>query len=106
SREGAEYDFTLPPSRFSRSEAEFTFTIPFERALELRSVEHDVWDLRLSTGEGHPLIPVGRIGGDIIDRKRIDTVPAVRLVHPARGLTRTRPFYTVGNCLLYTSPSP
>ncbi|WP_252932833.1 hypothetical protein, partial [Streptomyces sp. Vc17.3-30] len=39
SREGAEYDFTLPPSRFSRSEAEFTFTIPFERALELRSVE-------------------------------------------------------------------
>ncbi|MBT3156831.1 glycosyltransferase [Streptomyces sp. CHA1] len=99
SREGAEYDFTLPPSRFSRSEAEFTFTIPFERALELRSVEHDVWDLRLSTGEGHPLIPVGRIGGDIIDRKRMDTVPAVRLVHPARGLTRTRPFYTVGNDL-------
>ncbi|MEU0142031.1 glycosyltransferase family 4 protein [Streptomyces albidoflavus] len=99
SREDAKCDFTLPAHRFSPNEAEFTFTIPFEQALALRSVEHDVWDLRLSTGERRPLIPIGRIGGDLIDRKRIDTVPAVRLNHPDRGLTRTRPFYTVGNDL-------
>ncbi|MFD5183223.1 glycosyltransferase [Streptomyces sp. NPDC058372] len=99
SREGAEYDFTLPVIRSSQDEPDFTFTVPFERALALRSVEHDVWDLRLSTGDARPPIPIGRIGGDIIDRKRIDTVPAVRLSHPDRGPTRTRPFYTVGNDL-------
>ncbi|MEU5772812.1 glycosyltransferase [Streptomyces venezuelae] len=112
SRQGDAYDFTVPvtpapaedvpatplmeePSRPSG----FSFTLPYSRALARRSSAHDVWDLRLYVGHVSPPITIGRIGGDIVERKKTDVLPAVDLSHSTRGATRAKPFFTVTNDL-------
>ncbi|WP_320777316.1 glycosyltransferase, partial [Streptomyces sp. CRN 30] len=101
SRQGEAYDLTLPVTRLPGQDAWFSFTVPYSRAMELRSAEHDLWDLRLDLDPGSTgaPVPLGRIGGDIVDRKKTDVVPAVHLPHPERGDTRAKPFFTVTNDL-------
>ncbi|MFD6619995.1 glycosyltransferase family 4 protein [Streptomyces albidoflavus] len=102
SRHDTAHDFTVPVTRRASEQdgTYFTFTLPYAEALALRVDEHDLWDLRLHPGGATDgPVPVGRIGGDIVDRKKADTVPAVHLTHPERGRTRTKPFFTVNNDL-------
>nr|WP_202456595.1 MULTISPECIES: glycosyltransferase [unclassified Streptomyces] len=110
SREGDTYDFTVPADPAPSLDdalttaptdepSNFTFTLPYSRALARRSSAHDVWDLRLYVGHAGPPVTIGRIGGDIIDRKKTDVAPAVHLSHGTRGETRAKPFFTVTNDL-------
>lgn len=99
SRQGEAYDFTLPVTQHNLSLGKFTFTLAYSQALALRSSPHDLWDLRLNLGQASPPIPIGRIGGDIVDRKKTDVVPAVLSPHAVRGETRVKPFFTVTNDL-------
>ncbi|MFI0241859.1 glycosyltransferase family 4 protein [Streptomyces sp. NPDC016845] len=102
SRHDTTHDLTVPVTRRAADQGgtSFTFTLPYAEALALRVDEHDLWDLRLHPGGATDgPVPIGRIGGDIVDRKKADTVPAVHLTHPERGRTRTKPFFTVNNDL-------
>ncbi|WAL99574.1 glycosyltransferase [Streptomyces sp. Je 1-369] len=113
SRQGDAYDFTVPttpaaaPTTVPTTPAtpltdgllHFSFTLPYSRALARRSSAHDVWDLRLYVGHASPPVTIGRIGGDIVDRKKTDVVPAVHVPHSTRGTTRAKPFFTVTNDL-------
>ncbi|GAA2271998.1 glycosyl transferase family 1 [Streptomyces ruber] len=117
SRQGEAYDFTLPVVPLAlpppvpdgpgdRGEGLcFSFTVPYDRAVALRGIEHEhkdehgLWDFRLRLTPAGAPVRVGRIGGDVVDRKKIDVLPAVRLPHPERGDTRVKPFFTVTNDL-------
>ncbi|WP_156722385.1 glycosyltransferase family 4 protein [Streptomyces apocyni] len=107
SRQGADYDFATPVRDLGGGHFECTLSIG--EALARRSVEHDLWDLRLLTTEGAEPIPLGRIGGDIVDRKKTDASPATEREHPQRGTTRAKPFFTAVNNLalsLRDTPQP
>ena len=95
SRTERAYDFSVP-ARPAGADS-FRFTVPYEEVMARRTGEQDFWDLRLSTAEG--TIPVGRISGDIVERKKTDVVPATVLDHPQRGRTRIRPYFCATNDL-------
>jgi hypothetical protein len=97
SRTDPAHDFSVPAH--ATGDRGFRFTVPYDEAMTRRSVEHDLWDLRLVGVPGAEPIPVGRIGGDVVDRKKTDAVPAVVLDHPERGRSRVKPFFTVTNDL-------
>ncbi len=89
SRADSAYDFTV--AAWAVGERGFRFTVLYGELMARRSVEHDLWDLRL--GE----VPVGRIGGDVVERRKTDLVPAQEFEHGERGWTRVRPYFTVNN---------
>ncbi|MFM9558419.1 MULTISPECIES: glycosyltransferase family 4 protein [Streptomyces] len=89
SRADSAYDFTV--AAWAVGERGFRFTVPYGELMARRSVEHDLWDLRL--GE----VPVGRIGGDVVERRKTDLVPGQEFEHGERGRTRVRPYFTVNN---------
>ncbi|MGP4044864.1 glycosyltransferase family 4 protein [Streptomyces sp. 2A115] len=97
SREAEAHDFTAPIARLP--DGRFEFTIPYLSALARRTVEHDLWDLRLRRTATAAPVPLGRIGGDIVDRKKTNVFPPVHLAHPERGATRVKPFFTTTNDL-------
>ncbi|QFQ97981.1 glycosyltransferase family 4 protein [Streptomyces phaeolivaceus] len=89
SRVDSAYDFSVAVRGVG--ERGVRFTVPYAAVMARRSVEHDLWDLRL---EG---VPVGRIGGDVVERRKTDLVPGRVVEHGERGLTRVRPYFTVNN---------
>lgn len=89
SRADSAYDFGVPV--WAVGERGFRFTVPYGELLGRRSVEHDLWDLRLGD------MPVGRIGGDVVERRKTDLVPGQVFEHGERGWTRVRPYFTVNN---------
>ncbi|MDX3645558.1 glycosyltransferase family 4 protein [Streptomyces sp. MB09-02B] len=91
SRADSAYDFTVAAWAVGEGERGFRFTVPYGELMARRSVEHDLWDLRL--GE----VPVGRIGGDVVERRKTDLVPGQEFEHEERGRTRVRPYFTVNN---------
>lgn len=95
-REDAAYDFDVPLTVLD--DGQFRFVLPYREALQRRSVEHDLWDLTVRV-PGRDPIPVGRITGDIVDRKKTDYAPPALREHPTRGTTRLKPFFTVTNNL-------
>ncbi|WP_327190839.1 glycosyltransferase family 4 protein [Streptomyces xinghaiensis] len=102
SREGDDSDFTVPLTPTGGPGADagtFRFDLPYGEALRLRRAEHDVWDLTLRVPGDGPPVPIGRITGDLADRKKTDVYPPLFLDHPDRGTTRVRPFFTVDNAL-------
>ncbi|GAA2654768.1 glycosyltransferase family 4 protein [Streptomyces vastus] len=99
SRTERAYDFSVPAS--PAGAGSLRFTVPYEEVMTRRTTEQDLWDLRLSTADG--TVPVGRIGGDIVERKKTDVVPAAVLDHPHRGRTRVRPFFSAPNDLALTA---
>ncbi|MFF8811661.1 glycosyltransferase family 4 protein [Streptomyces pactum] len=104
SRQGDAYDFRAPVTAVpgGRGTARFEVTLPYAAALDRRtSVEQDLWDLRLLCAPGASPVPLGRIAGDLADRKKTDVHPARVLDHPERGATRFRPFFNAaGNLTL------
>ncbi|MER0243049.1 glycosyltransferase family 4 protein [Streptomyces sp. HSW2009] len=93
-REGDAYDFTVPVT--PHPDGHFTFVLPYREALQRRTTEHDLWDLTVHTPTTPP-IPLGRITGDVVDRKKTDYAPPALREHPTRGTTRIKPFFTVSN---------
>ncbi|MGW0846439.1 glycosyltransferase family 4 protein [Streptomyces sp. NPDC002787] len=91
SRTDTAYDFTV--AAWAVGERGFRFTVPYGEIMARRSVEHDLWDLRLGD------VPVGRIGGDVVERRKTDLVPGQVFEHGERGRTRVRPYFTVNNDL-------
>ncbi|WP_216588798.1 glycosyltransferase family 4 protein [Streptomyces brasiliscabiei] len=91
SRVDSAYDFSVAARGVG--ERGVRFTVPYEEVMARRSAEHDLWDLRLGDGE----VPVGRIGGDVVERRKTDVAPGRVAGHPERGATRVRPYFTVNN---------
>lgn len=69
-------------------------TVPYERALR---APHGRWSLLIRSADG-TLIPLGRIGGDTVDRRRTDVYPLV-----TRGEGSLRLGYTGDNALTLTT---
>lgn len=95
SRTDAAYDFSV--AAWAVGERRFRFTIPYEEVMDRRSVERDLWDLRLVPAPGAEAVPIGRIGGDVVERKKTDLVPTQVFEHVERGRTRLKPYFTVAN---------
>lgn len=89
SRTDTAYDFTVAARAVG--ERVVRFTVPYGEILARRAVEHDLWDLRVAG------VPVGRIGGDVVERRKTDLVPGRVFAHAGRGWTRVRPYFTVRN---------
>ncbi|EMF50803.1 MULTISPECIES: glycosyltransferase family 4 protein [Streptomyces] len=89
SRTDTAYDFAVAARAVG--ERGVRFTVPYGEIMTRRAVEHDLWDLRV---EG---VPVGRIGGDVVERRKTDLVPGRVFEHGERGRTRVRPYFTVNN---------
>ncbi|GAA4944112.1 glycosyltransferase family 4 protein [Streptomonospora halophila] len=77
----------------------FHALVPHDLASERRTGDDDIWDLALQPAPDAPPVPIGRIGGDIADRKKVHVYAPTRLDHHERGRTRVRLFYTVDNHL-------
>ncbi|SFC25659.1 glycosyltransferase family 4 protein [Streptomyces aidingensis] len=76
------------------------FSVDYAEALRHRTAGPDtVAELRYRPGPGRGTVSLGRIGGDIPDRRRTDRYPAVVLRHPEYGPTRLRPVFTHRNAL-------
>lgn len=74
--------------------AGFTFVLPYAEPVRRGTGEDEPWDLRL-TGPGLPApVPLGRIGGDVADRRRTDVLPATTV-----GGHRVQPCFTADNAL-------
>ncbi|WP_406274259.1 glycosyltransferase family 4 protein [Actinacidiphila glaucinigra] len=95
SREDTAHDFEVPVRVLG--DDRFEFVLPYRDAMEQRGAEHDLWDLRLQLGDR--TVPVGRIMGDLVERKKTDAFPPVLLDHAERGATRIKPFFTISNHL-------
>lgn len=95
SRTDTAYDFTVPVRAVG--ERGLRFTVPYGEIMTRRSVEHDLWDLVVVPAEGAEGVPVGRIGGDVVERRKTDLVPGQVFEHFERGGTRVKPYFTVGN---------
>ncbi|WP_338897825.1 glycosyltransferase family 4 protein [Streptomyces sp. TG1A-60] len=95
SRAGAAYDFSVAVR--GAGDRGVRFTVPYGEVMARRSVEHDLWDLRLVPADGAEAVPVGRIGGDVVERRKTDLVPGQVFEHFERGRTRVKPYFTVSN---------
>ncbi|MFI0238849.1 glycosyltransferase family 4 protein [Streptomyces sp. NPDC016845] len=74
SRAGAGQDFSVPVEPLTGGR--FTFTLPYADAAGHREAERDYWDLRLHRATPEPApVPIGRLGGDIVDRNKTDMFP-------------------------------
>ncbi|MGW8374517.1 glycosyltransferase family 4 protein [Streptomyces sp. ODS28] len=78
----------------------FSFTLPHDDFAEHLAGERELWDLWLLTGnpEDAP-VRVGRLGGDIVDRKRTDVFPAAERELDGAERARVRPYFTTVNNL-------
>ncbi|MFE7121347.1 glycosyltransferase family 4 protein [Streptomyces sp. NPDC057654] len=79
-------------------ETRFSFTVPYEQVHKARAgaTDESVWDLSLRLAPGTPLIRVGRIIGDIVDRNKTDIYPTTAGV---------RPYITMASNLAVTTPA-
>ncbi|MBB1256921.1 glycosyltransferase family 4 protein, partial [Streptomyces sp. OF3] len=74
------------PVRSADGPSRIEFSLDYATALEHRTAARDtVWELRYRPGPGGGAVPLGRIAGDIPDRRRTDRYPAVTLDHPTHG---------------------
>ncbi|GHE45321.1 glycosyl transferase family 1 [Streptomyces longispororuber] len=86
------------------SPAHFQFTLPYAEAQAHHgTADHTIWDLHLHTAGR--TIPIGRITGDTVERKKPNPYPAVELPHPTDTTTRLRPYYTATNALALSARS-
>ncbi|MFE2733855.1 glycosyltransferase family 4 protein [Streptomyces sp. NPDC059349] len=102
SRQDESLDFILPIRELNS--AQFSFHIPYDELLQRRSTEHDQWNLRLHRGPHAAPVPIGRMAGDIVDRRTTDLIPAQRA--PATSRTdHIKPYFTVTNDLAISARS-
>ncbi|WP_405660393.1 glycosyltransferase family 4 protein [Streptomyces sp. RK9] len=90
-------DITVPAHTLSPTH--FHFTIPYAEAQSHHgTADHTVWDLHVHTTAGR--VPLGRITGDTVERKKTNTYPATELPHTdPTATTRLRPYCTATNAL-------
>ncbi|MFD0415427.1 glycosyltransferase [Streptomyces sp. NPDC127108] len=90
-------DITVPVHNLTPTH--FHFTIPYAEAQTHHgTADHTVWDLHVHTTAGR--VPLGRITGDTVERKKTNTYPATELPHAhPNTTTRLRPYYTATNAL-------
>ncbi|MGP3968433.1 glycosyltransferase [Streptomyces sp. 6N223] len=93
SRGGVDVDVPLRvlPSGGQGEPMRAEFAVPYDALLAERDPDcgRNIWDLKLILTTGCGIVPVGRIGGDCIDRTKTDKFPAV-----LRAGNRLRPFFT------------
>jgi hypothetical protein len=94
-RSGGAPEITVPARPTAAvTGAGLTFVLPYAEPVRRGTGEDEPWDLRL-TGPGLPgPVPLGRIGGDVADRRRTDVLPAT-----AVGGQRVQPYFTADNAL-------
>ncbi|OMI39369.1 putative glycosyltransferase [Streptomyces sparsogenes DSM 40356] len=97
SRAGNAHNFTADVDPLDRTR--FRLTVSYARALAALSGDRDVWDLALRLAPGSEPVRIGRILGDLVERKKVDSHPPSVLDSPGRGPTRFKPFFTVTNDL-------
>ncbi|MEU7131934.1 glycosyltransferase [Streptomyces sp. NPDC046261] len=71
-----------------------TGTLPYGPMSRRVGEEQDLWDLYVRPAAGAAPVRVGRLAGDLADRKGVDTFPAAEC-----GDVRLRPYFTVTNDL-------
>ncbi|MDT0307570.1 glycosyltransferase family 4 protein [Streptomyces sp. DSM 44917] len=91
-REGGGPDIDLPVRALG--DGRLQVTVPWPEVAASASGGEAGWGLRLRAEDG-TLVPVGRIGGDTVDRRRTDAYPAA--VHAS---TELRLHYTMDNELV------
>ncbi|MBB5121559.1 hypothetical protein AF335_22580 [Streptomyces eurocidicus] len=91
------YDIELPAA--VQDPWRLRATLPYPLLLGRRGTARDVWPLRLRLSPGGPLVPLGRLAGDSVDRKRTDVQPARTLEHAIRGPVAVRPVFDPENDL-------
>ncbi|MEH6374219.1 hypothetical protein V7793_07750, partial [Streptomyces sp. KLMMK] len=74
-------------------------TVPYDLLFARRGTAHDVHRLELRPAPAEPPVPLGRLTGDGVDRKRTDVHPARDLEHPVRGTVAVRPVFDPENDL-------
>lgn len=82
-------------------------TVPY--ASLLHAGEDTTWQLTVRTTSGTTPVPLGRLTGDNVDRKRTDVYPGSSLHDPAHGPVTVRPVFDPSNDLtiqLRAEPSP
>ncbi|MFJ8821760.1 glycosyltransferase family 4 protein [Streptomyces sp. NPDC102467] len=74
SRTDTSQDFSVPVTQLA--DGAFEFTLPYTEAAARREATRDHWDLRLHCATPEPAaVPLGRFGGDIVDRNKTDLFP-------------------------------
>ncbi len=78
----------------------FRFRLPYARVLDAGDGEPETWDLALRLSPGGEPVRVGRVIGDVVDRKRTDVYPAAEAPGGRAGAAASvRPFFTAENDL-------
>ncbi|MFC5721834.1 glycosyltransferase [Streptomyces gamaensis] len=95
-RDGAE-PVELPVTVLD--ERRLTCTLPYETLTGSTETVEGAWRLRLRPAPGAALVPLGRLAGDNVDRKRTDVYPAGTLPSPLRGTVTVRPVFDPENDL-------
>ncbi|MFE0042974.1 glycosyltransferase [Streptomyces albireticuli] len=91
------YDIELPAA--VQDARRVRAALPYPLLLGRRGTARDIWPLRLRLAPGGPLVPLGRLAGDSVDRKRTDVHPARTLEHAIRGPVAVRPVFDPENDL-------
>lgn len=101
SRQGTAFDLDVPVRPLG--DGRFACDLPLAALLERCDEEQSLWDLTLSPAPDGDTVALGRITGDIVDRKRVDICPAVALGPadgaPGTGAVKVRPYFTADNGL-------
>lgn len=74
-------------------------TVPYARLLDRHPGDSTTWRLTVRTRTGAEPLPLGRLAGDNVDRKRTDVYPARLLHHPKHGAVSVRPVFDPSNDL-------
>ncbi|WP_424891458.1 glycosyltransferase family 4 protein [Streptomyces sp. XH2] len=97
SPEDGSYDVDVPLTALGARQ--LRCTVPYDLLFARRGTAHDVWRLALRPAPAEPHVPLGRLTGDGVDRKRTDVHPARTLGHPVRGTVAVRPVFDPENDL-------
>ncbi|WP_058046814.1 glycosyltransferase family 4 protein [Streptomyces roseifaciens] len=97
SPEDAAHDVEIPLTALPGRR--LSCTVPYGLLFARRGTAHDVWRLELRPAPAEPPVPLGRLTGDGVDRKRTDVHPARDLEHPVRGTVAVRPVFDPENDL-------
>ncbi|MFF7730474.1 glycosyltransferase [Streptomyces sp. NPDC008001] len=93
----SSYDVDVPLT--AHGDRQLHATVPYELLFARRGTARDTWRLALRPAPSEPHIPLGRLTGDGVDRKRTDVHPARTLEHPVRGTVAVRPVFDPENDL-------
>jgi glycosyltransferase involved in cell wall biosynthesis len=73
---------------------DFVFTLPYDEPVRRNAGDDEPWALRLAGPGLAAPVPLGRIGGDVVERKKTDVVPGTVV-----DGHRVKPYFTASNAL-------